>query len=225
VSFTVEEFGELRPFLYHVTARENLRRLQRTHRLETAEHLLRGGGRADLLRQRRPTSVSLLLDGETAVLKDQRPLIEANVSVVPPWTFGDFVEFLNQHVYFWPGDAIGPIVSGVRLLAHYAEELPLVLRVRLSDLLNVNPGAVALFSPYNSGAPRMQRGEPVRRGPDLFRPAHAARRKRFEVIEVAFRGTVTLPSTAEVRGAPEQWIRLSQSPYLTIDSTRERADI
>ena len=206
MSFTVDEFAELRPFLYHVTARENLRRLQRTRRLETAEHLLRAAGRPDLLRQRRPTPVSLLLDGETVVLNDQRPLIEANVSLEPPWTFGDFVEFLNQHVYFWPGDAIGPIVAGARLLAHYAAELPLVLRVRVTDLLNANPGALALFSPYNSGAPRMQRGQAVRRGADLFRPAHAARRRRFEVIEVAFRGSLRLPSAAEVRGVPEQWV-------------------
>jgi hypothetical protein len=210
VSFTIEEFAELRPFLYHVSARENLPRLQRTHRLDTADHLLRSAARLDLLRERRPTAISLLVEGETVVLKDQRPLIEANLSLEPPWTFGDFVEFLNQRIYFWPGDAIGPIVSGARLLAHYAEELPLVLRVRVADLLNANPGATPLFSPYNSGAPRMQRGRAVSRGPNLFRSAQAAQRRRFEVIEVAFRAPLKLPMTTEVRGVPEEWVPLAQ---------------
>ena len=210
MSFTVEEFAELRPFLYHVSASENLHRLQRTHRLDPADHLLRSAARLDLLRQRRPNAIALLVEGETVVLKDQRPLIEANVSLKPPWTFGDFVEFLNQHVYFWPGDAIGPIVSGARLLAHYAEELPLVLRLRVTDLLNANPETTPLFSPCNSGAPRMQRGRAVSRGPDLFRPAEAAQRRRFEVIEVAFRAPLKLPPTTEVRGAPEKWVPLAE---------------
>jgi hypothetical protein len=192
MSFTIEEFAELRPFLYHVTARENLPRLQRTHRLDTAQYLLQAAGRPELSRLRRSMPVSLLVDGEAVVLKDQHPLIEANVLLDPPWLFGDFVEFLNQHVYFWPGDAIGPILAGARLLVHYAKELPLVLRVSVSDLLSENPDAEALFSSYNSGAPRMQRGQRVRRGLDLFRPAHAARRKRYEVIEVAFRASLRL---------------------------------
>ena len=208
MSFTISEYAELRPYLYHVTARENLPRLQRTRRLDPAAELIRAAARPHLLRTRRPEPVSIFVDGEPVVLKDQRPLIEANVSLADGWQFADLVEFLNEHVFFWPGDAIGPVLSGRRLLAHYEEELPAVLRVPLTDVVAINPQLPPLFSPYNTGAPRMQRGKPARRGPDLFRPAHEARRRRFEVVEVAFRGPIKLPDTVQVPGPPERWVSI-----------------
>ena len=208
MSFTVSEYSKLRPFLYHVTARENLSRLRRTRLLAPAAELIRAAGRPELLRTRRAESVTVFIDGEAVVLKDQRPLIEANVEPTDGWEFGDLVEFLNEHVFFWPGDAIGPILSGQRLLAHYAADLPAILRVSVADLMAANRALPPLFSPYNTGAPRMQRGKPVRRGPDIFRVAHEARRRRFEVVEVAFRGTLTLPDAVHVPGSSESWISL-----------------
>ena len=217
MSFTVAEYAELRPFLYHVTARENLPRLRRTRRLEPTAALLRAAARLELLRIRRPEPVTISIDGDTVVLKDQRPLIEANVSPADGWDFGDLVQFLNEHVFFWPGDAIGPVLSGRRLLAHYASDLPTVLRVPVLDLVAVNPEVAPLFSPYNTGAPRMQRGKPVRRGADVFRPAHDARRRRFEVVEVAFRGALLLPHSVQVPGPREQWVGLD-----ALSSRRDR---
>jgi hypothetical protein len=149
------------------------------------------------------------VDGKPVVLKDQRPLIEANVALSPRWEFGDFVQYLNEHVYFWPGDALSPVVSGRRLLAHYADELPLVLRIPARSLVDANPDIKPLFSPFNSGAPRMQRGKPVERGPDLFRPSDCCRRQAHEVIEVAFRGSVVLSDDVTVAGAPEEWVPLA----------------
>jgi hypothetical protein len=208
MSFTIAEYAELRPYLYHVTARENLPRLHRTRRVDPAAELMRAAGRTDLLRTRRPGPVTILVDGDPVVLKDQRPLIEANVSPTDGWDFGDLVQFLNERVFFWPGDALGPVLAGRRLLAHYEEDLPAVLRIPLMDLVAINPEGPPLFSPYNTGAPRMQRGRPVRRGPDIFRPAHEARRRRFEVVEVAFRGSLKLPDTVQVPGPPERWVSI-----------------
>jgi len=100
---------------------------------------------------------------------------------------------------------------GGRLLAHYAPESPLVLRVPFAALVAANSGLPPLFSPYNSGAPRMQRGKGVKRGPDLFRLAERFRRQRHEVVEVAFRGSVVLPSDTGVAGEQERWVPLGAS--------------
>src|ERR1041385_4202866 len=104
--FTLEQYASLRPFLYHVTARENLARLGHTRCLETASAILRAAGREDLLRARRPSPVTITAGGDAIVLKDQRPLVAANLMFTADWQFDDFVQYLNDHVYFWPGDAI-----------------------------------------------------------------------------------------------------------------------
>ena len=79
VSFTIAEFAQLRPFLYHVTARENIPALQQTWKLHPAAELLTACGRSDLLRAHRPDSVAVRIWDQTIGLKDQRPLSAANV--------------------------------------------------------------------------------------------------------------------------------------------------
>jgi hypothetical protein len=209
MSFTLDDYARLRPYLYHVTARENLARLRRTRRLDPAATIIEQASRLDLKRSRRPEAIVVSLNGDFITLKDQRPLIAANVALKAPWQFGDFVEYLNSHVFFWPGDALTPLVSGQRLLAHYASELPLIIRVPFLSLLANNPDREPLFSPFNSGAPRMQRGKPVERGPDLFRPANRCPRRPHEVIEVAFRSSVLLPDDTSIAGEPETWTALN----------------
>ena len=209
MAFTLDQYASLRPFLYHVTARQNLARLRGTRRLESASAILRAAGREDLLRTRRPDPITITVGGDDFVLKDQRPLVAANLALNAGWQLDDFVEYLNDHVYFWPGDAIGMVGPGGRLLAHYAPESPLVLRVPFRALLAANSDVPPLFSPYNSGAPRMQRGSPVKRGPHLLRPAHQARRRPHEVVEVAFRGGLVLPSETSLLGDQETWVSLA----------------
>jgi hypothetical protein len=209
VSFTIEQFAELRPFLYHITARANLPRLRRTMHLEPTAALLHAANRSDLLRTRRTESLAVQVAGETVVLKDQHPLVAANIDLPIGWEFGDFVQYLNEHVFFWPGDAICAVAAGRRLLTHYADEDVAVLRVRVQALLDLNPEATPLFCPFNSGAPRQQRGKPVERGPDLFRPAAKARRRPHEVVEVAFCEALRLPLETQVAGEPEKWYRLA----------------
>jgi uncharacterized protein DUF7002 len=211
MAFTLDQYAELRPFLYHVTARENLARLRRFGRLETASAILRGAGREDLLRARRPSSVTIGVGGDSIVLKDQHPLVAANVTLVSGWDFDDFVEYLNDHVYFWPGDAIRMFGPAGRLLAHYAPESPLVLRVPFAPLVAANSDLTPLFSPYNSGAPRMQSGKGVKRDPDLFRPAEQFRRRPHEVVEVAFRGSVALPADTAIAGEQQRWVPFGAS--------------
>ena len=208
MGFSIAEYADLRPFLYHVTDRANVARLQRQRRLDPAIAVLRAARREDLIRERRSAAVPLLVDGETIVLKDQHPLIAANVALDPRWQFGDFVQYLNELVYFWPGDALTAIAPGGRLLDHYAADRPAVIRVRFLELLQANPGLEPLFSPYNSGAPRMRGGQPVPRGPDLFRSAFGCPRRRHEVVEVGFRGSVIVPPSTEIAVTNFEWERL-----------------
>src|SRR5262245_16629406 len=76
---------------------------------------MRRFGRTDLLRWRRPEPVVMRSGGRIAVLKDQAPLIERNIALSPDWQFADFVQYQNEHVFFWPGTADGAIKAGVRL--------------------------------------------------------------------------------------------------------------
>ena len=81
-------------------------------------------------------------------------MILANVQLDPTWTEGDFIEFLNEHVFFWPGVKLGPIRYGARLLDHYEEQSPAVIRVCTATLLAENRLLTPLFCAFNSGAPR-----------------------------------------------------------------------
>jgi hypothetical protein len=197
MAIDLQRFIELRPYLYHVTARENRSLLAREMILEPAAELMRRAGRPDLFRWRRPDPVILRIDGDQVILKDQRPLIEANLSLDGSWALEDFVEYLNQHVFFWPGRSDGPILHGVRLLARYDASAPLVLRVSTRDVIDANSGCEPLFCPYNSGAPRQQGGRRARRGPHLFASAERFQRRESEVVELAYRSRVALPDSAE----------------------------
>lgn len=197
----IARFLQLRPYLYHVTARENLDMLADTMRLEPAASLMRRSGRNDLLRWRRSSTVRLTPGVGEVVLKDQAPLIEENVALTHGWTFADFVEYLNEHVFFWPGTAVGPIKAGVRLHGHYENALPLVIRASTSDLLAANPDAIPLFCALNSGAPRQQGGRRVARGPHLFTIGSDFPRREREVVELAFRSGVELPDGTSVASA------------------------
>jgi hypothetical protein len=199
MTFLLSEFTRLRPFAYHVTSRDNLPALRSSRRLRTTESLLRQAGRIDLLRQRRAQYVALETPDGVVVLKDQGPLIEANIALAEGWDFGDFVAFLNGFTFFWPGTDESPIGPGRRLLEHYEADGPLVLRARTTDLLEANRGVSPQFCPFNSGAPRYSAGQPAQRGPDLFTSASQFPRRASEVVELAFPTDVLLPATTEHR--------------------------
>ena len=148
----LEKYIEIRPYAYHVSHRANLPRLAQTRRLEPSAALIRRADRPELLRRRREAPTPIQVDGETVVLQDQLPLVFANAELAGEWGEGDFVEFLNRHIFFWPGNADRPIKYGARLLEHYEEQGPAVLRVCTRALLSANPDATPLFCSFNSGA-------------------------------------------------------------------------
>lgn len=205
----LENYLKIRPFAYHVTNRANLGSLARRRRLQPSAELIRRAGRSDLVHRRREVPTPVEIDGEFVLLQDQLPLLMANADLVNGWDTGDLVAFLNEHVFFWPGTRQGPIRSGERLWEHYEHEGPAVLRFDARGLLSANPAAVPLFCPFNSGAPRMQNGRRVPRGPGLFTPASSFPRSPGKVVELVFRGEVALPTNTEVAGADGKWYPLS----------------
>ena len=150
---------------------------------------------------RRADAVHLETPDGRIVLKDQRPLIAANMELTPEWSLGEFVEYLNSFTYFWPGNDRSPIGPGQRLLDHYETDGPLVLRVATEDLLRANTPMAPEFCPFNSGAPRYHSGKRAVRGPHLFKAAAEFPRRASEVIEIAFRGDVLLPPTTLMRSS------------------------
>jgi hypothetical protein len=205
--FDTSQYLALRPYAYHVTASENLSTLRSHRRIQSAAELLRLANRLDLLRERRRSYVPLCIGNQTVLLKDQHPLVEANTALADGWEFGDFVEYLNRHVFFWPGTGervIGPVR---RLMEHYASDGPALLRVPTRQLFDSNPAVLPLYCAFNSGAPRYNDGHRMPRGPDLFASAGVFPRRASEVVELGFRDEITLPMETEFLTAGD-WKRV-----------------
>lgn len=192
----LDEFAHLRPYLYHITALENLPSVRRTRRLEPASALMRRAGRGDLVRWKRHVPVALAFDGATVLLKDQSQFIEENLALRREWTFADYIEYMNDHVFFWPGTDRGPVKSGVELPYHGNGSMPVTIRVPFAGMLDANPAVEPLFCSVNSGARREPGSRRTPRGPHLFRNALNFSLRPRNVVEVAFRQAVELPPGA-----------------------------
>ena len=68
---------------------------------------------------RRPQPVRLDLGGRIVEVRDQAPLHKGNLHFDEGWSMARLVEYLNGHVFFWPGGADGPIDYGRR---HWARQ-------------------------------------------------------------------------------------------------------
>jgi hypothetical protein len=197
MGFQLEDYQKLRPYLYHISPTRNIGRILAMGRLECTADLLQRAGRMDLLRMRRDTDVALECDGQLVLIRDHAPLNPINIAFEAGWTLGDLVEYVNRRVFFWPGTATGPVDYGIAHFARYADERPVVLRVRLGSLLAANPGLLPQFSRYNTGAARQNRGRPISRGPSTFTAAGRFHGTPGQVKEVAFVGAVELPTDSD----------------------------
>jgi len=197
----LENLAELRPALYHLTARTNLARIQRLGRLDPAKALLESAGHPHLQRTQRSGSLTVVVDGEPVRIRDQDPLRAANCRLDGGFSFEDLLDLLNQHVFFWPGSNEQPVRSGRNHFARYAaREDAVVFKFATQAVFEANPDLEPRFCKYNSGAPRSNpRSGKSPRGPDLFLPADRFAGSRGDVVEVVFRGSVALPmETVEI---------------------------
>ena len=199
------KFVDTRPWLYHLTARMNVKRIRDERRLDCAATLLRAGDREDVVRQRRKSSEVVCIRDSCIHIRDQRPLHCKSMSLLGGWGFDDWVEHLNGLVFFWPGRRDErPVCSGVRHYERYkkAGECVCVIRVSTRDTFDKNHPAEPRFSRYNSGSPRWSGGKPSPRGPDTIVPGGQFVDRPCDVVEVAYRKQVALPDSAEVACSP-----------------------
>jgi len=63
MAFSLDGFAALRPFLFHLTAFDNLERVRRTGELESAAALIARADRPELLGERRRSGERILVDG------------------------------------------------------------------------------------------------------------------------------------------------------------------
>lgn len=202
MAFDLTSFARLRPFLYHLTAFDNLSRLKRTKTLYSAKALAEQANRLDVLDARRPTHEAIVIEGETVFIRDQRPLYKGNMRLTDHWSFSQFLSSLNDRVFFWPGDETRPIAYGRRHFERYAQEHYAILRLPFASVIRANTNALPLFSKCNSGSPRWSRGVAGDRGPNTFVKSSEASFRPASVVEVTFIGSVFLPETTEWAPTP-----------------------
>ena len=199
MGFELQDFIKLRPYVYHLTSRDNLHRLELTGRMDSAAELLRMAEETDLLQKRRVKHEPLRIDDETVWLREQLPLDEGSITFEEGWNMPRLVEHINRRVYFWPGRAEGFSDYGLRHLGRHLEEGPTLLRIPLGKLVEANKGNPPRLCAYNSGSPRVVNGKKSPRGSTTFVTAEEFPRGWKGVIEVTFENFVLLPDETEVR--------------------------
>lgn len=202
MAFTLTEFTATRPYLYHLTSSANVARLLKTRLLQSAAELLRAAKQDDWLRQKRRDTLVIAVNGDEVHLRDQQPLYAGKTRLEDGWTFEDLVLQLNERVFFWPGWPEKSISYGERHFDRYADEKPVILRVRTDELFDANHNAGPHFCKYNSGSPRTTQGRGSPRGLSTFVSCDAATYRPSSVVEVTYRRSVTLPERIELGKSP-----------------------
>jgi hypothetical protein len=221
MAFDLETFTERRPYAFHLTSRRNLVSIIHGARIDSAATLIAKDGRAELPRTRRRRHVTVRIDGREISLRDQAPLHAKNMALAEGYTFDDFVESLNQRVFFWPGTEAGPIEHGRRHFARYEAERPVLVRAKTSELIRANMRATPEFCRYNSGSPRWSGGLASPRGPDTFLAAQDFPGPASDAVELTFPSAVLLPSTWEIGSHPNgPWTEPIQKRTLTFAESR-----
>jgi hypothetical protein len=198
MSFSLPQLLRCRPYLFHLTSRRNLEAITRTRQLRCANALLADAGLANQSSERRVDHLAVSAGGDITLLRDQKPLIHGAIAFEEGWDLARLVQHINQHVFFWPGLASGPIASGINHFERYRAEAPVLLRFLTADL----DDAVLRFSAYNSGAPRCSGGRYSPRGSKTCVSAAEFSGSASEVVEVVVAGGCALPEALEASDSP-----------------------
>lgn len=203
LGFDLKSLIKLRPFLYHLTAADNVPLLRRTRHLVSTARLLAESNRSELTRIPRRGPLQVPRDDGVVEICDQDPLVKANIDFQSEGTFEDVVENLNRRVYFWPGGQGGPIGHGLRHFKRYQWKRPVLLRAEFALVLKTNPGVIPELCAFNSGAPRCSGGKKSPRGNETFVQATSFPRRPSEVVEVTFVDQIRLPDSTESALSPD----------------------
>ncbi len=197
MAFTLEHFATARPFLYHLTSRQNICHIQSDMMLKPSSALYSEAGQSVTARTIRRGHRLIRIGERSIELRDQDPLHAGNIAFSDGWDIGTLVRHLDDHVFFWPGLEDRLVNAGQRHFERYGHENPVILRVAFQELHGTNNGVEPLFCQYNSGAPRCSRGNRIPRGPDTFLAANRFPLPPSRVVEVTFKATVRLPPSIQ----------------------------
>jgi hypothetical protein len=186
MGFSIAQYAALRPVLWHLTHNQNLELIRKIGLLMPA---------------RRLTSVSLegprrgrQITPGIPVLRDQELLHEKCIEFESGYSMADLLSDLHKRVFFWSGWVNRPIKPGRDAMNRYSES-DILIRLPFLEVAEDN---TPYFSRCNSGATRMQHGEPVPRGPKTFAKAMDCDFPPSKVVEVTFVDPVRLPPGSEV---------------------------
>jgi hypothetical protein len=192
-----ERLMQVRPFLFHLTARENIEGIKSEQKMFPAKALLESAGRQDLIGVHRRAHRTIYVKSRAVKIRDQDKLHAANIEFESGWDLTRFIGHVDSHVFFWPGTPLGPIKNGQEHFGRYAHERPVLIRVGFRALVNANESATLLLCRFNSGAPRTipPLGRRSPRGSTTYVPAEEFDGTAKDVKEVVFRDNLILPQT------------------------------
>jgi hypothetical protein len=200
----LDKFIRERPFLYHLTYRENVPNIIAKGQLFSTSELVRMSAireYEDILRKRRSGPVEIKIARRSYFIRDQRPISEVNLAkcLTDGWGIGEFLYHLNGRVFMWP--------TVKRLWSHfgtYADEKPVILRFMTRDIIDANPHVK--FCRLNSGATRSNsylHGAPPERGPGTFLSAADFSYSVGAVAEVTFENNCVISGEYRRSTSPE----------------------
>ena len=196
--FNLENLVKYRPYLYHLTSRQNLASIRLDRQLRCANQLLDHAKLERLAWQRRLEHLVIGGENGPVLIRDQGPLSAGSIDFEDGWTIGRFVRHINAHVFFWPGTSAGPVEAGRHHFERYLHESPVIIRI---DTDRVTSDAL-LFSRYNSGAPRCSGGKNSHRGASTYLPADKFTGTVSKVVEIVAPGKMLLPDSTEFSDSP-----------------------
>jgi hypothetical protein len=185
----INKFIKERPYLYHLTSRENASKIIEQRRIYSANMLIDLSDEIEyekIKRQRRIGHQEIKINGAAYFLRDQRPISELALSkcLTHQWCVSDFLEHLNDRVFMWP-----TINRLKRHFDRYEEEKPVIFRFPTKEIVESN--SHVKFCRLNSGATRANSylgGRAPERGPNTFLLAEDYHLSIGSVAEVTFEG-------------------------------------
>lgn len=185
------------PYCYHVTFSENLRSIADTRTLYSASTLLSDAG-LDGHSRLRGSEHTIELGGRLAVLRNQIALNPDELELPDRDTFEEYVFFLNQRTYFWPGTDAGPVADGLRLIAaHGALRPPIVIRTRTMSLIEENRNQTIQVATCNTGASWRRRDGKTWRARDAVVPLVKYVDDPSAIVELSYLSSARLPRDCE----------------------------
>lgn len=203
----VEAFQQLRPFLWHLTTRDNWISVRK--RADGGDYTLSSTATLHAeasspgfkLGEARSECQTLSLPWGNALIRDQAQLVNSEKQLGFPedWDLGRYCGWLNEFVFFWPGNQDGPVTPAGKKHFRYhlrKSEVKLTfLKVDAEKAVNAYDGDV-LFSSGSLGAPS-GRKKIVPRGPSALVTAGEIE-VPSKVVEIAFRDELVLTPGAVI---------------------------